>query len=264
MGEENFIPAIFNYCNRWCERCRFINRCALGAAEQKRWKKDAPESNETTWEEVEENLREALGMLDKMIEEAGLEMPDPEAHDDLPNDEAAEEEDEMNPMARQLTEQVRAFGTQYFKEVDGFFRQHVDLFKARGIEVFPSQQPDWKSSDRSVLSDAVEIIRWNMHFQFVKAERAVYGMEEMAEEYWEPYQSDANGSAKASILSTGESVKAWMTLREYLPELAEPMQAFEALLRQFRRLMQTYFYDWQKFVRPGFDTEPEEPQFGLN
>ena len=25
-GEENFIPSIFNYCDRWCERCPFTYR----------------------------------------------------------------------------------------------------------------------------------------------------------------------------------------------------------------------------------------------
>ena len=29
-----FIPGIFNYCDRWCERCAFTARCRTFAMEQ--------------------------------------------------------------------------------------------------------------------------------------------------------------------------------------------------------------------------------------
>jgi hypothetical protein len=257
MGEDNLIDGVFNYCNRWCERCAFIHRCELGIAEQRRWNQNADRSEEDILEEVEKNLREALGMLDKMIEEAGLEM------EDLPNPEDFEER-EQNPMVERLHDEIRGKGMHYFKVVNTFFKEHEAAFRTRGVEVFPEKEPNWHDSDRSEVSEALETIRWNMHFQFVKAERAVHGMDDMSDECWEPYQSDANGSAKVSILSLSESIRAWLTMKKYLPELADVMGEFEQMLREFRRMMQMHFYDWQKFVRPGFDTESQEPKFGSN
>ena len=29
--ENNFIPGIFNYCDRWCERCPLTARCSVYA-----------------------------------------------------------------------------------------------------------------------------------------------------------------------------------------------------------------------------------------
>lgn len=26
-GDPRFIPGIYNYCDRWCERCPLSNRC---------------------------------------------------------------------------------------------------------------------------------------------------------------------------------------------------------------------------------------------
>ncbi len=34
---ENFIPGIYNYCDRWCERCPFTDRCMNYAMEKRRW-----------------------------------------------------------------------------------------------------------------------------------------------------------------------------------------------------------------------------------
>ena len=41
MNTKHIISGIHNYCDRWCERCSFIDRCSLGVIEQKRWAKGA-------------------------------------------------------------------------------------------------------------------------------------------------------------------------------------------------------------------------------
>ena len=33
-NEEDFISGIHNYCDRWCERCQFTNRCSVFADER--------------------------------------------------------------------------------------------------------------------------------------------------------------------------------------------------------------------------------------
>ncbi len=39
---ENFIPGIYNYCDRWCERCPFTDRCMNYAMEKRRWGDNPP------------------------------------------------------------------------------------------------------------------------------------------------------------------------------------------------------------------------------
>jgi predicted protein tyrosine phosphatase len=29
-SDPKFIPGIYNYCDRWCERCPFTSRCLIG------------------------------------------------------------------------------------------------------------------------------------------------------------------------------------------------------------------------------------------
>jgi hypothetical protein len=53
--EERFISGIYNYCDRWCERCRFTAHCRVFATEQKRLERhllrgEDPDSMETVLE----------------------------------------------------------------------------------------------------------------------------------------------------------------------------------------------------------------------
>src|SRR5438128_7391496 len=42
-GDSEFISGIYNYCDRWCERCQFTSRCFLYATEQADSDLDDPE-----------------------------------------------------------------------------------------------------------------------------------------------------------------------------------------------------------------------------
>lgn len=43
-GDPRFISGIYNYCDRWCERCQFTSRCLVYAQEQA--STDGSESND--------------------------------------------------------------------------------------------------------------------------------------------------------------------------------------------------------------------------
>ncbi len=54
-GNPDFISGIYNYCDRWCERCPFTSRCLLYATENE--EPDDPASrdirNAEFWQKVE-------------------------------------------------------------------------------------------------------------------------------------------------------------------------------------------------------------------
>lgn len=57
-GNPNFVSRIYNYCDRWCERCRFTSRCFLHATEQADPDLDDPEVRDIT--SVDKSFRDAL------------------------------------------------------------------------------------------------------------------------------------------------------------------------------------------------------------
>ncbi len=248
------IPSIHNYCDRWCERCAFVERCAVGVEELERWKRDTPMSDEEMWSTVSEHFKESLRMLDEMLREAGI---DPAEIDKQP-------EPETNPDLEKLEEEIFEKGMAYFKLTDSFFKTNRDFFSAREAEAqrlvdleLPVNQEELEH-----LQDAMEIIQQYGAFIGVKARRAVSGMEDMHDtEIWgnPPYQSDANGSAKTCILCIEKSLIAWEILRKNWPEKTDEILDLLLALSRFRKEMERLFPDWEKFVRPGFDTvEPHE------
>ena len=52
-GDPNLISGIYNYCDRWCERCAFALRCLLSATGQA----DDPELRDLSNEEFGQTLR---------------------------------------------------------------------------------------------------------------------------------------------------------------------------------------------------------------
>src|SRR5947208_16926230 len=76
IDSGRFISGIYNYCDRWCEQCRFSDRCLVYYQEQQaldrhRLAGEDPDDPEVFMRDVEESLGQSMGMLEKMAEEAG-------------------------------------------------------------------------------------------------------------------------------------------------------------------------------------------------
>lgn len=253
MEPDNYIPAIHNWCDRWCERCVFISRCAVGAVELKRWQRDNPMTDEEIWEEVSDNFKEALRMLDGMLREAGL---DPE---EIANQPPPEPDPDIEALEKEIWEQ----GMHYFKTVDAFFKNNKEFFEEKGVEIqrLTEMELPIDFDELNSVKDALEIIQQYAAFIGVKARRAISGMEDMHDtEIWgdPPHQNDANGSAKIAVITIERSLGAWEILRKQWPEKSDEILDMLVQLSKLRQRLEQLFPDWHKFVRPGFDTEPPQ------
>ena len=73
---SNYIPGIYNYCVRWCERCPFTSRCLnFEMSEEKFGDLESVDlNNEEFWKKLGETLDETLNMLKEMAEEQGIDL----------------------------------------------------------------------------------------------------------------------------------------------------------------------------------------------
>jgi len=64
-GDPRFIPGVYNYCDRWCERCALASRCLNHAMEKEVF--DNPEardiSNEAFWDKLHGVFAATLKMV---------------------------------------------------------------------------------------------------------------------------------------------------------------------------------------------------------
>ena len=74
-ANPDLISGIYNYCDRWCEKCQFTSRCLLYATEQED-PDDSPESrdiqNKAFWDKLGRIFQETKEMLTEWAEEAGV------------------------------------------------------------------------------------------------------------------------------------------------------------------------------------------------
>jgi len=250
MKDSKLIPSIHNYCDRWCERCAFVQRCAVGVEELERWTSETPMSEGELWSTVSDSFKESLRMLDEMLRESGIDLSEIEAASESIPD----------PDMDKLQEEIFERGLAYFKLSDSFFKTNREFLSSQEVEA--QQMADMELpvdlENLEQIREAIEIIHQYAAFLGIKARRAVSGINEMYDtSIWgdPPYQSDANGSAKACILCIERSLGAWEILRKSWPDKTDEILDMLLALSRFRKEMDRLFPDWQQFVRPGFDTD---------
>src|SRR5262249_26051614 len=78
IADPNFIPGIYNYCDRWCERCPFCSRCSLYATLEASAVAEDPDirdlNNAKFWRNLETVFKDAHDLIRECAKEAGIDL----------------------------------------------------------------------------------------------------------------------------------------------------------------------------------------------
>lgn len=237
-----FISGIYNYCDRWCERCPFTSRCmnfALGAEQIGDTEMHDITSN-VFWEKLHEIFKVTIEMVEEMAVEQGIDL-------DAIDSEATTENEKINRRAIKNHHCSRA-ARQYANMADRWFDSTESMFQGMATAIF--------------VSDMVEVIRWYQHQIYVKIARALHGKIEELMEIDEGFPKDSDGSAKVALIGVDRSMAAWSELVNCVPESRNSISAILIHLKQLRRSIETTFSDASDFIRPGFDEIHQHPTIG--
>jgi hypothetical protein len=236
-GEERFIPGIYNYCDRWCERCPQTSRCMNFALSEEEFAD--PETrdirNEAFWKKLSEVFSETLELLKEEAEERGIDLNtlDPEEY----RKEAKRKRDTAE------SHEVCRVAMLYSNLVEDWFKTAASLIPAG-----PAQH-----GEEAALEEALEVIRWYQHFIYVKLMRAVRGELDEREEEPDEFPRDSEGSAKVALIGIDRSIGAWGTVYAHDLLHDEKILRFIACLDRLREEVQNTFPRARSFIRPGFD-----------
>jgi len=254
------IPGIYNYCDRWCERCPFSARCLSYALE----KEDADDpdernmSNQKFWEKLSETFKMTRELIKKAAEEQGMDLEELEqaSSDDL--HEKSHQFAENHPVARAARKYSKMTSV-WFKEVDHLFSIDYNN-KGNSLHILPTNA--FKEADFQEVENAVSVIRWYQFQVSVKLMRALNGLVMEAEEdmLWVDHQKDSDGSAKVSLLGIDHSINGWGTLLKNFPSEENTILDMLVHLERLRNDIEREFPNARSFKRPGFDDE----SYGLN
>ena len=255
VNNPRFVPGIYNYCDRWCERCAFTLRCSNYALSKEHFSDagDRDVRNERFWDKLGEVFRVTLEMLHDDAERRGLNL------DAGGTSAAAESEKEIQIYAsnHECARSARA----YSEHVEQWFDAAHPLFteEARALELkvqldLPGSNPP---EEAARLRDAVDVIRWYQDLIPVKLERAIGSQVEESEETDTEHPTDSDGSAKVALIGMDRSIGAWGTLLLELPSDETSILAILVHLQRLRRSAEEQFPAAGSFVRPGFDSTVE-------
>ena len=236
---DGFIVGIFNYCDRWCERCALTSRCRVFAdvAEIEAWLD--PQLRPLT-----RGARSTTGVgPSALLALADVEAGSPLASDALPafaDDEDEDEQDDgdvadgLPEMPEDLAE-IAAYAERYRAKVWAWL--HADPSRERVSDQDPMAIVVWFHT----------MIGAKLAGAFFLAER---GIAERPHDI-----ADRNGRVKAALLGIDRSHAAWLSLVEAGTVAMCEASPFVEDLVWLGRALETRFPQARAFVRPGFDEQ---------
>jgi len=231
-GRKDLIPGIYNYCDRWCERCSFTTQCGSYALEDSVWDDEEEKDikNEKFWKNLSLIFETTLEMILEDAKDRGIDLSQIEPMEDDSHEKA--EKSELVLVGRKYGMDVN----KWLNEIQPQAEQAI--FREAVIDI----------ENTDILVDAFEVIRWYSYFISVKISRAMSQMEEDSE-----FQDDMYGSAKIALIAIERSIGAFGVLYQKLDEHEDKILKFLSTLSKLKRDTEKQFPDAMKFVRPGFD-----------
>lgn len=254
-NDPKYIPGIYNYCDRWCERCPFTSRCLNYKIGEEQF--DGAETNdianEKFWEQLAEVFKLTFELVEDMIDEMDIDIND----FDLESEKLLESE-----IDKKIDKNVCVMNAfEYIETTNSWFESAQNLFEQKEEQLSLETELDLPESspfdDALTINDAVEVIRWYQHQIYVKLKRAFHGkyMDILYrdEEEEDEYPKDSDGSAKVALIGIDRSIAAWGKLQNQFVEQEDEILDILVHLSKLRKQVELEFPDARAFKRIGFD-----------
>jgi len=229
VEDKNLISGIYNYCDRWCERCSFTERCSVYKMEKEEGLTDIDNiSMEDTLKRVSNIFALTMEMLHEMAEDVGIDLND---LDDV---------EIPKHIPGELEELATDYGIAVYKWVAKnreFFNQQIEMYYSIDEKV------------SKMINEVIQVISWYGPLLGAKTHRAMY----KADYEVESDNYDKLGSAKIALISLERSIGAFSFILNNIPEKEDESLKFLATLTKIKRLLKDTYPEAMSFKRPGFD-----------
>jgi hypothetical protein len=251
----NYIEGIYNYCDRWCERCPMTHRCLLYAStpsDENLIEGSVEDLKHAMMRQVEASFTLTIDLLNKIAAERGIDLSD-SSKTENPIREHERQRKDADKSA--LTRQAK----QYLDNSKNWF-DHCDtviLAKDKEFEQAARMQLPGRDLARETqeLKNAMDVIHWYQFQIVVKLVRSQTSR--MRQIDWdddvEPMPKDSDGSAKVALIGIDRSIGAWGMMLQALPDQEDKILDILKILDRLRRMTEEEFPAARSFKRAGFD-----------
>ncbi len=238
MSEKDYLEGVFNYCDRWCERCSFTDKCFLYAQEELLFPDGADSDirDDDFWETIADIQDVTFSLIEKEANQLGNTME-------------FEEESPQEPDYNSQQIELINLSKQYSESIPRWFEKNDELFQHKSVE--------WELAEVGLNAlDCIQTIHWYHSIIPTRTEWSIRNQASNADTVYEGI--DMNGSSKVCIIAIENSMQAWVDLLNLLheceDEILEILNTLSDILKKTERL----FPDARAFVRPGFDENQED------
>ena len=258
--KKRFIDGIYNYCDRWCERCAFTERCRVYDMERQATadEESRDPKNAAFWQSLASILEKTKEMLRAAAAEHGIDIDSLDLEAEGTRQRRRNRRVRSNTLSRQSQQYARLVES-WFKEHESLLGRCEEALNARLLMELPGDDP---RAEAVALNDAAEVIRWYQFQIAVKLGRALHQEdneenEDVMDDWRAAQEQDRDGSAKVALMGIDRSLAAWTVLRQSLADEADSILDILLRLARLREAAERAFPNARAFVRPGFDAPVE-------
>ncbi len=196
-----YISSIYNYCDRWCERCEYTGQCELYSMEVERKEQGrSPSQNDMSdfTKEIHKSFTDTIKMIEEYAKKFNLDISSVQ----------------NIPETEQINTPLRFLAAKYFQDAAVYLKKLREEIKSANIETTVLSSIIPVNSGRSELLEILECfetIQWYHTIIPVKIERAnssAVKSNSQRDEIAEYTQCDMNGSAYVAYKSVLKSMMA--------------------------------------------------------
>jgi hypothetical protein len=249
VKDKKYISGIYNYCDRWCERCQFTSRCLNCTLVEEQFGdlQEKDELNEVFWQRFSEMLHNTLTMVKEMAKERGIDIDSIDFEKNHDNEDPIKE--------NRLTDLISHTSENYAKTVNDWFNSNEYILLEKEDEIsriHPIASQNNPIKEAANINDAIEIIRWYQYQIHIKLKRASESTSRESIDYGD-FPKDSDGSAKVALIGIDRSISAWNILLPYFSDQERQILGLIALLENIKTRVEIQFPSARDFIRPGFD-----------
>ncbi len=254
--DPKYIPGIYNYCDRWCERCQFTSRCLNHSLEEDQncQLEEIDEANERFWYSLKDSFKLAFSLIEDLAQEERIDLESIEI----------DEDEEIDNKVDILTHR----SMNYANMVDEWFKKNQNIIEK---ELAPLSPQCWgenisnkkrshlklikpQTTENSIaLQKVIEVINYYQYAITVKLSRAIESRDNEVKIRLEDISKDSDGSAKIALIEIDCSINAWSELLKYFEAEKTSVLKIINYLKQIREIAEKEFPNARSFIRPGFD-----------
>ncbi len=254
---ERFISGIYNYCDRWCQRCEHTKRCRVYRDEQRvmrrhKSKGEDPHDMEVVFKDVSRSFEKVMRMITRDAKARGIDLDEIIRESKNVDLETDRDRVEAHPLCREAKRFMDQCG-ELLERLKPIFND------ARSDAINRAEFMDVEDEADALtdVREAFEVLNWDYHLIYVKIKRALGGLFESEDEddddFRDSSRSDAAGSASVARRCLMRDKAALLAIYEWDEQIQDTAIDLLAIAERISRAIENLIPECVTFVWP-----PEE------